>query len=95
MCGIVGILSLTDRAVDPQKLTRMRDTMIHRGPDGCGLWVEGNIGFGHRRLAIIDRNPNANQPMLSRDNQMVLCFNGEIYNHQSLRQTLIEEGFTD
>jgi asparagine synthase (glutamine-hydrolysing) len=75
----------------------MRDKMVHRGPDGAGVWVDGaaRIGFGHRRLAIIDLSEAALQPMSLADGSLSIVFNGEIYNHAELRQELIELGHTD
>lgn len=92
MCGIVGILRLESGAapIDPLLLAAMRDSVAHRGPDGAGLWLdaEGLVGFGHRRLAIIDLDSRASQPMATPDGQFVLCFNGEIYNHKEVRAEL-------
>lgn len=96
MCGIVGILRLESGAapIDPLLLTAMRDSMLHRGPDGCGLWLdeEGVVGLGHRRLAIIDLDTRSSQPMVSPDGQFVLSFNGEIYNHAEVRAELEAAG---
>ena len=95
MCGIVGVIDLHQRGrVEQPLLERMRDTMTHRGPDGAGVWVSGdrNLGLGHRRLAIIDPDPAANQPMLSDDGQTALVFNGEVYNHAELRRELQAAG---
>lgn len=91
MCGINGILSFDGAApVDPHKLERMRDAMVHRGPDGAGSWFDADhrIGLGHRRLSIIDLNENANQPMSALEGQIQLVFNGEIYNHAEIRAEL-------
>lgn len=97
MCGIVGALSFTNssfRVTDPY-LTAMRDTMIHRGPDGYGNWIseDGKVGLGHRRLAIIDLSEAAAQPMCNADRSLWLTFNGEIYNHAEIRSELIKDGF--
>jgi asparagine synthase (glutamine-hydrolysing) len=64
--------------------------MIHRGPDGAGLWIDPalNVGLGHRRLAIVDLSPEADQPMSNEDGSLWVSFNGEIYNHAELRQAL-------
>jgi len=71
--------------------------MIHRGPDGAGTWINQNsrVGFGHRRLAIIDLSEEAGQPMSSVDGSISIVFNGEIYNHELMRRELIELGHTD
>lgn len=68
----------------------MRDTMIHRGPDGAGTWVspDSKIGLGHRRLSIIDLSNKAAQPMGNSDGSVQISFNGEIYNHNEIRQEL-------
>ena len=95
MCGIVGWLSLNDSGyVDPEKLVRMRDRIAHRGPDDAGLWVDERhrVGLGFRRLSIIDLSETANQPMTN-DEGAVLVFNGEIYNHTSLRKELRAKGY--
>lgn len=97
MCGIVGLLYQHVEKIQPELLIRMRDVLQHRGPDGAGLWLSDHqqVGFGHRRLAIINPGQQANQPMISSDRQIVLCFNGEIYNHQALRRQLQQQGYHD
>ena len=92
MCGIVGILS-SDR-VDQAVVRRMRDQLVHRGPDHGGDWRsdDGQVGLGHRRLAIIDLDAAANQPFLSADGRFAITFNGEIYNYRHLRRMLEEDG---
>jgi len=72
----------------------MRDTMVHRGPDGAGAWIadDGRIGLGHRRLSIIDLSPAAAQPMCNEDGSLWVSFNGEIYNHAEIRRELEEIG---
>jgi asparagine synthase (glutamine-hydrolysing) len=71
----------------------MTDAIAHRGPDGEGQWAEGNVGLGHRRLAIIDLSPAGHQPMVSVDHRYVISYNGEIYNYRELRADLEVEGF--
>ena len=93
MCGIAGILSLRGEAVSPVSLKSMTDAIAHRGPDGEGHWIEDGVGFGHRRLAIIDLSPLAHQPMMSHDNRYVLSYNGEIYNFRELRTELEAMGY--
>lgn len=97
MCGLVGSYHPNGSAADPAVLVRMRDRMVHRGPDGSGFWreAEGRIGLGHRRLAIIDLSPAAGQPMASPDGDVVVVFNGEIYNHAELRAELTSQGVRD
>jgi asparagine synthase (glutamine-hydrolysing) len=95
MCGIVGIYSHTGRQpVDAPTLVRMRDTMVHRGPDGGDCWFsnDGTVGFGHRRLSIIDLSTSATQPMPNEDSTIWVTYNGEIYNHVALRRELVAAG---
>ncbi|UGS38697.1 asparagine synthase (glutamine-hydrolyzing) [Capillimicrobium parvum] len=93
MCGITGILNLDGEPVAPRVLRAMADAVRHRGPDGEGTYVDGALGFGHRRLAIIDRSPAAEQPMATRDGRFVLTYNGEVYNFQELRRELEARGW--
>jgi asparagine synthase (glutamine-hydrolysing) len=86
MCGIAGLLNLDGAPVSAALLQDMTDSLSHRGPDGEGRWTEGHVGFGHRRLAIVDLSPSGRQPMTSHDGRYVLTFNGEIYNHVELRR---------
>ena len=93
MCGICGIAipERLNRSVDPVRLTRMRDALVHRGPDGAGLFVDGPIGLGHRRLSIVDVAHGA-QPMTTDDGRSTIVYNGEVYNHPALMQGLRAEG---
>src|SRR5216117_250823 len=92
MCGIVGIVNLDPReTVDETLLKRMRDVLRHRGPDGEGLWAEGPVGLGHRRLAIVDV-AGGQQPMANEDESCWIVYNGEIYNHADLRPGLEARG---
>ena len=97
MCGIVGVLSFSNSSfiITEPYLTKMRDTMVHRGPDGYGTQIfnGGKVGFGHRRLAIIDLSESASQPMSNADQSLWITFNGEIYNHAEIRSELINEGY--
>lgn len=93
MCGVAGIVNLNGEAVSPVILKRMTDAVAHRGPDGDGQWIEGNVGLGHRRLAIIDVSALGHQPMISMDHRYVLSYNGEIYNYRELRTELEAEGY--
>jgi asparagine synthase (glutamine-hydrolysing) len=97
MCGIVGIWEFgrSNGSVDISLLERMRDTMVHRGPNDAGakLFDNGRGGFGFRRLSIIDLSAAGNQPMSGCESRhILLAFNGEIYNHQTLRKHLGERG---
>jgi asparagine synthase (glutamine-hydrolysing) len=93
MCGIAGLLHTDGQPVSPVSLQRMTDAIAHRGPDGEGHWVEGNVGLGHRRLAIIDLSPAGHQPMVSADHRFVLSYNGEVYNFRQLRAELEAQGY--
>ena len=93
MCGIVGQLNFDNNPVSPVILKKMTDVIKHRGPDGEGHWIEGNIGLGHRRLSIIDLSPAGHQPMISADHRYVLTYNGEIYNFRELRTELEAKGY--
>lgn len=88
MCGIAGIFNLNGEHASPATLRKMTDAIAHRGPDGEGFYNDGFVGLGHRRLAIIDLSPAGHQPMISPDGQVVLSYNGEIYNFQELRVEL-------
>ncbi len=90
MCGIAGIISA--KGVEQRLLEGMTNAVGHRGPDDIGLWIEEGVGFGHRRLAIVDLSPAGHQPMLSSDGRFVLTFNGEIYNHAEIRAELEARG---
>jgi asparagine synthase (glutamine-hydrolysing) len=91
MCGIAGILG--NAARDVKTVERMTATLEHRGPDDGGIWFddEAEIAFGHRRLSIVDLSPQGHQPMHSANGQLVITFNGEIYNHAELRSRLEQE----
>lgn len=93
MCGICGIVDFSRRPLQAPTLERMRDVMVHRGPDAAGLHLEGHVGLAHRRLSIIDLSPLGNQPMSNEDGRIWVVFNGEIYNFQALREELIGRGY--
>lgn len=93
MCGVAGLINHDGSPVSPVILKRMTDAVAHRGPDGEGHWIEGNVGLGHRRLSIIDLSEAGHQPMVSRDDRFVLSYNGEIYNYRELRVELEAEGY--
>src|SRR5436305_10714037 len=88
MCGIAGIIhSETPPAPFSECLAAMRKALGHRGPDDGGLFfsANGQVGFAHTRLAILDLSPAGHQPMKSADGRLVITFNGEIYNFRELR----------
>jgi asparagine synthase (glutamine-hydrolysing) len=88
MCGITGIFNVDGRPVSISVLRRMTDVVAHRGPDGEGFWTDSFVGFGHRRLAIIDLSPLGHQPMQTEDGDFIIVYNGEVYNFQNLRSEL-------
>lgn len=96
MCGVAGIFAYHHAAspVDRAELATIRDHMAARGPDGSGDWYSPDcrVGFAHRRLSIIDLSDRASQPMASPDGQLVITFNGEIYNYRQLRRELQDKG---
>ena len=92
MCGIAGIVRFDPREiVDEARLKRMRDVLRHRGPDGEGLWIDGPVGLAHRRLSIVDV-AGGHQPMSNEDDAIWITYNGEIYNHATLRPGLETAG---
>ena len=94
MCGICGELRFDDQLPDLAALTRISEKLARRGPDHAGSYSDGPLAFGHRRLAIIDLSPSANQPMVDAALQLALVFNGTIYNYRELRAELIALGHT-
>ncbi len=93
MCGIVGMVNFDRNPVSLELLKRMTDAISHRGPDGEGVYSDGPIGLGHRRLAIIDLSAAGHQPMITEDRRYALTYNGEIYNFQELRTELERLGY--
>ena len=94
MCGIAGLARFDGVEVDAATLQRMTHAIAHRGPDGEGIWCDGPVGLGHRRLAIVDLSTAAQQPMTSADGNLILVYNGEIYNYRELRKELEKLGNT-
>jgi asparagine synthase (glutamine-hydrolysing) len=96
MCGVVGAFVFVNSrfSVTVPYLERMRDTMVHRGPDGAGVWIspDARVGLGHRRLSIVDLSDSAAQPMANADGTLLVSFNGEIYNHAAIRKDLERTG---
>jgi asparagine synthase (glutamine-hydrolysing) len=92
MCGICGIVSARSGYVpDEALIERMRDTLLHRGPDGAGTHVGPGVGLGHRRLSIVDL-AHGHQPMYSSDGRYVVVYNGELFNHPTLKPELEAAG---
>ena len=88
MCGIAGIVAAGGLHPDEsERVPRMRDVIAHRGPDDAGLFVDGHAALGHRRLSIVDLAAG-HQPLSNEDDSIWIVFNGEIYNHEDVRQRL-------
>jgi asparagine synthase (glutamine-hydrolysing) len=97
MCGIAGFWDHSgslNREQMTRRVGRMTNSLVHRGPDAGGLWLdaEAGVALGHRRLAILDLSPGGSQPMRSRCGRYVISFNGEIYNYRTLREDLASVG---
>ncbi len=93
MCGIAGIFKLDGHSVTEETVKLMNQAQKHRGPDGDGVFCDGNIGLGHVRLAILDVTEQGNQPMKSASGDWVVSFNGCIYNFKELRSELELKGY--
>ena len=94
MCGIAGICRLDGQPLNEDARAHVRamtDVITYRGPDGSGIWQEGPVSLGHRRLSIIDLS-GGSQPMQDVDGELCIVFNGEIYNFAELRQELLQAG---
>lgn len=91
MCGLVGFIDKKDKKEKKTIIKNMSDKIIHRGPDGEGYFVDDNIAMGFRRLSIIDLE-GGNQPLYNEDENLVINFNGEIYNYKEIRKELISLG---
>jgi asparagine synthase (glutamine-hydrolysing) len=93
MCGIAGFLGADPRSTADADIVRLlAAAMIHRGPDGAGLYVHGPVALAHRRLSIVDLSSSGLQPMTNEDGTVVIVVNGEIYNHLELRGELERKG---
>lgn len=92
MCGIAGFCNF--KGDWRKNIERMCDKMYHRGPNASGIWASDDhrVVLGHRRLSIVDLSPAGAQPMISRDGRYVIAYNGEIYNHLSIRKKMMAEG---
>ena len=93
MCGIVGFFPCRKTKKNLQILKSMSDALSHRGPDGDGIWCDGDVGLSHRRLSIFDLN-SGSQPMISKSKRYVISYNGEVYNFKKIKQKLILHGVT-
>ena len=93
MCGIVGFINASASPAPPREwIDSMTDTLSHRGPDGRGVWVDGGVALGHRRLSVIDLE-SGHQPMSDWHERAVIVFNGEIYNFPEIRERLARKGY--
>ena len=94
MCGIAGIVHLNSDKVSSEKLQKFTDSMFHRGPDGAGYEIFENelVGFGHRRLSILDLSDAGKQPMFSHDKKLLITYNGEVYNFLEIKRELEKIG---
>jgi asparagine synthase (glutamine-hydrolysing) len=94
MCGITGAINLSGDAIDQDLLDCMIDALAHRGPDGRGIYLDENVGLGHRRLSILDLSDAGAQPMQSSDGTIIITYNGEIYNFREQRKALELKGYS-
>jgi len=92
MCGISGLIHRDKTPVNKQWLTHMTELLVHRGPDASGIYIADSVGFGHRRLSIIDIKGGP-QPMSSSDSTVTVTYNGEIYNFKQLKKELTKKGY--
>src|SRR5271157_5020418 len=90
MCSISGILDFKNK-IDGNVLQQFLRTLRHRGPDDCGTFIDGPVGFAHTRLSILDLSSAGHQPMASESGRFIICFNGEIYNHLELRKRYLSD----
>ena len=93
MCGIAIAIGLNGRPIERVAIERMAKSLFHRGPDDSGIYLDGAVGMGFRRLSILDLSEAGHQPMVSEDEQYVLVFNGEIFNYVELRSELRQLGY--
>lgn len=94
MCGIAGVFNLNLNRAQEVQISSMTDAIAHRGPDGRGIFIDGNIALGHRRLSILDLSEKGAQPMQSKLKNWTIVFNGCIYNFKELKQELLNKGHT-
>ncbi|RMD59421.1 asparagine synthase (glutamine-hydrolyzing) [Candidatus Parcubacteria bacterium] len=92
MCGIAGKLFFGSQKVESSEIQKMLKTLVHRGPDDEGIFLDNNLGLGHKRLAIIDLSSQGRQPISDAEGKFWLTYDGEIYNYQELRRQLEKEG---
>ena len=93
MCGISGIINLHHQVISESSIKKMMQKIKHRGPDDEGIFISSNVGLGFVRLSILDLSPAGHQPMHSDDDELVIVFNGEIFNYIELREELKLKGY--
>src|SRR5882757_9064761 len=93
MCGIAGVMQFRGARIERETLRQMCAAMVHRGPDDEGIYTDGSVGIGMRRLSIVDL-ATGHQPLSNEDGTLTIVFNGEIYNHLALREKLVARGHT-
>lgn len=94
MCGIFGQISIEGNIkTQKQKFLYTLNMLNHRGPDDEGSYINNKIAFGHKRLSIIDLSKSGKQPMLSKNKNHIISYNGEIYNYKELKKDLISKGY--
>ena len=93
MCGICGEFCFGQRASDRELIQAMTDKLVRRGPDDQGVFIKDHVGLGHRRLSVIDLSSHSHQPMVDEQLNLVLVFNGAIYNYRELKKTLQNKGY--
>src|SRR5690349_20807531 len=93
MCGIAGLWDFNRGRIEAD-LSSMTGSLAHRGPDDSGFFMSADsaLGFGHRRLSIIDLSSRGRQPMSDADHTIIITFNGEIYNYREIKQDLLGRG---
>jgi asparagine synthase (glutamine-hydrolysing) len=93
MCGIVGIVDFKTNNINKNNLTKMNNILYHRGPDFGDIYINKNVGLGHRRLSIIDLTNKANQPMQYLNSKYYIVYNGEVYNYLEIKEELEKLGY--
>jgi asparagine synthase (glutamine-hydrolysing) len=93
MCGIVGLINFTNRKVDQELFLKSVRTLKHRGPDMEGIYIDGSVAIGHKRLSILDLSKAGRQPMIDQTGRYIISYNGEIYNFKEIRSELKNLGY--
>ena len=93
MCGITGIYNINKKNVDKETITKMTDSLIHRGPDSGNFMLSNNVALGHRRLSIIDLSQLGDQPMSTKNGRFTIVYNGEVYNFPEIKIQLEKLGY--